>query len=165
MLIFNLFCSYIFKEKTLLRLALVHKSAAAPDSSTLAWLGDAALQMVISEQLAAVIGHASPERFTNYRKILASRVHCAACAETLGLEHLIITGKGLRTDLQNRDASLSVNVLGESFEAVLGAIFVDGGITAVRRSYGINFPMLKEVNRIRDDEKKRVAEVLSSFGF
>lgn len=146
--VFLLFSRYIFKEKALLRLALIHRSAAAPNSSSLAWIGDAALQMVITEQLAAAEGCASPGRLSDFRKLLASREHCASCAKTLGLQHVIVTGKSLSTDLQNRDAPLSINVLGEAFEAVLGAIFVDGGITAVRHSYGVNFPLTTELQRM-----------------
>ena len=141
-------CRYFFKEKALLRLALLHRSAASPNSSSLAWLGDAALQLVLTEQIAAAEGCASAARLTDLRKLLASRKHCAACATSLGLEDLIVTGKGMQNDLEMKDSSMSTGVLGEIFEAVLGAIFVDGGLPAVRHSYGLNFPLTTEFERM-----------------
>lgn len=138
-------------------LALLHRSAAEPDNTSLAWLGDAALQLIVTEQLAAIEGHAGAKRLTDLRKILVSRDQCAACAKTIGLEKLITVGKSLAAEVAERRGKkiyqirqqavadmLNTNILGECFEAVLGAVYVDGGLDAVRNSYLYAFPSLTQ---------------------
>lgn len=148
---------YTFKNPTLLSLALLHRSASEPDNTSLAWLGDAALQLVITEQLAALEGHAGAKKLTDSRKVLVSREQCAACAKAIGLEKLITVGRSLAAEVAERRGKkiyqirqqavaemLNANILGEAFEAILGAIYVDGGLDAVRDSYTRAFPTLTQ---------------------
>lgn len=136
---------YIFRERRLLELALTHRSVASPNSSALAWLGDAAMQLILTEALAAAAGPtASPSQLTAARARLASREHCARCAVALGLADMVVVGKGILSNLPDDDAdkaaALGSGVLGETFEAVLGAVLVDSGdVEAVRRAYIENF--------------------------
>jgi hypothetical protein len=142
---------YSFKERQLLRLALTHKSAAAPSSTSLSWVGDACLQLIITEQLAAEEGYAPAGRLTGLRSLLASRDHFAECAISLGLEHMLVAGKGMIVERQIYN-QLSAGVLGELFEAVLGAVFVDGGIVAARHAYTKNFPLEQELERMKKEK-------------
>lgn len=143
---------YTFQERSLLDLALTHRSAAAPNSDNLAWVGDAALELVLTEQLAAAAGAtATASQLTDRRSRLASREHCAKCARSLDLEDLIVVGKGILQDPTL--GRLSTGVLGETFEALLGAVMVDsGGLDAVRQVYIDNFPLEVEEQGNRDDE-------------
>ncbi|KAL4520177.1 hypothetical protein Ndes2526B_g01289 [Nannochloris sp. 'desiccata'] len=143
---------YTFKERDLLRLALTHKSAAAPSSTTFSWLGDSILQLIISSQLAASEGYASSGRLTELRSLLASREHFAECCVQIGLDKMLIAGKGMTVENEKLDRKLSVGVLGELFEAVLGAVFVDGGMVAARHAYVKNFPLEQELKRMKKEQ-------------
>ena len=118
-----------FKDKTLLRLALVHASAAPVGNNTgLAWLGDAALNLLAAEQLlTAPGGLAAMGELTQRRQLLVSRVNCEARAQQMGLGAYIILGKSILA------LGPSASVLAEGFEAVLGAVYIDGGMRAVRK--------------------------------
>lgn len=145
---------YSFKKRDLLRLALTHKSAAAPSSASLSWVGDSVLQLIITEQLAAAEGYAPAGRLTELRSLLASREHCAECATDIGLHHVIISGKGMIVENEMNEIKFTSSVLGESFEAVIGAVFVDGGILAARRAYVKNFGNVKkELERMKKDSE------------
>jgi len=143
---------YTFKERDLLRLALTHKSAAAPSSTTLSWLGDSVLHLIISSQLAASEGYAPCGRLTELRSLLASREHFAECCIHIELDKMLVAGKAMTVENEKLDRKLSVGVLGELFEAVLGAVFVDGGIEAARHAYVKNFPIEQELRRIKKEQ-------------
>jgi len=143
---------YTFKERDLLRLALTHKSAAAPSSTTLSWLGDSILNLIISWQLAASEGYAPSGRLTELRSLLASREHFAECCVQIGLDKMLVAGKAMTVENEKLDRKLSVGVLGELFEAVLGAVFVDGGIEAARHAYVKNFPIDQELKRMKKEQ-------------
>lgn len=128
---------HIFTNRSLLVLALSHRSAANPNSRVLSWMGDAALQLAVTEQLAGVYGCLSPGDLTKMRCELVSRENCNRNALILGLQDLLVFGKGVLV----ASGKPSDAMLAEAFEAVIGAVYVDGGMEAVRRAYGQNFPL------------------------
>lgn len=128
---------HIFTNRSLLVLALSHRSAANPNSRVLSWMGDAALQLAVTEQLAGVYGCLSPGDLTRMRCELVSRENCNRNALMLGLENVLVFGKGVLV----ASGKPSDAMLAEAFEAVIGAVYVDGGMEAVRRAYGQNFPL------------------------
>lgn len=75
-------CRYTFHNQWMLRLALVHSSAfpvpGAPCSSgiSLAWIGDAALNLIVTEQLMAAYCSASMGEMSAARSRLVSREMC-----------------------------------------------------------------------------------------
>lgn len=117
----------------------MHKSAAIPNSDLLSWVGDAALQLVISEQLLASFGCTKVGDLTQLRATLISREHFRACAKELKLDQLIIVGKSILASEANNGPSDAM--IAETFEAVFGALYVDGGLSAVRKAYYTNFPL------------------------
>ena len=143
---------YHFHHPQLLKMALTHRSVGGAALTTLAWLGDSALSFILTEQLAAYSLSAENTTHTLHqvRARLASREACAIRAQALGMPSLLIIGRGLQ--VQNEMSQIPLNqksVLGEAFEALLGAVMVDGGgIGAVRSVYTKNFPIQDEIKTL-----------------
>jgi ribonuclease-3 len=104
-------------------------------------VGDAALHIVVTEQLAAVYGCLAPGEMTVLRSSLESREKFRECALEIGLDKLMVIGKSILVS----NAKATDSMLAESFEAVLGAVYIDGGIEAVRKAYCSNFPLQDDV--------------------
>ena len=128
----------------LLRAALTHKSwrAEAAPSSTLAllaWVGDAALQGIVTDELVARYARAggkAPTELAVTRSHVLSRAVLARHARALGLDatspdrRLLAVGGSFK----GTGSSLSVGMLGEAFEALVGAVYVDAGRAAAREA-------------------------------
>lgn len=125
---------YIFKNKELLALALTHTSWANEHgrenyhNQRLEFLGDAVLELCISDELYRRYPQAREGRMTEMRSNLVSEPFLADLARKLGLDHTIRLGKG-----EDRQFGRSKDsVLSDAFEAVLAAIYEDGGLKAAR---------------------------------
>jgi ribonuclease-3 len=125
-----------FKNPALLKTALTHSSAVAAGIcradgtyERLEFLGDRVLGLVAAEMLLQAFPDAAEGELSPRLARLVRKETCAEVAAELGLgEELIAAGgKEQRKALQTR------NVLGDACEAVIGAIFLDGGIDAARR--------------------------------
>lgn len=156
--------SHRFSQVKHLRTALTHSSYAnecedAPgDNERLEFLGDAVLELGISELLFEVHPDAPEGALTRMRARLVSEPALARLARELGLDELLFLGKG--EEMQGgrtRDA-----LLADAFEAVLGAVFLDGGFEAaqavVRAIYGPRLQAACDVRRVRDC-KSRLQEL------
>src|SRR3954447_11158593 len=124
-----------FKDRGLLRQALIHKSltndlgASGLDSNErLEFLGDSVLGMVVSEQLYRRYPERDEGQLTLLRSALVRASSLAAWARDLDLGSFVLVGRGeSRAGGQNRDALLS-----SAFEAVVGAVFLDQGFATAR---------------------------------
>jgi ribonuclease-3 len=93
----------------------------------LEFLGDAFLNFAVADALFQQAPEIAEGRLTETRSLLVSRKPLAAIARKLDLANHLQTGKGLRAS--ERD---SERILADLVEAVLGAIYLDGGIRAAR---------------------------------
>jgi ribonuclease-3 len=119
---------YRFASSELLARALTHASLADSrlhSNERLEFLGDAVLGMVICDFLFREYDHLLEGELTKIKSNVVSRRSCADLAEQMGLDRLLRLGKGM----SNR-GSLPTSVLSAVYEAVVGAIYVDGGIEA-----------------------------------
>ena len=113
---------YQFRDPSLLAQALTHASVqGGRDNERLEFLGDAALNLATTELLFAREPALSEGAMTEIKAAVVSRRALAESARELGLDAAAALGKGL----QGR--ALPVSVLANLYEAVLGAIYVDGG--------------------------------------
>lgn len=125
---------YAFKDQALLLLALTHSSYAAeqtspcPFNQRLEFLGDAVLQLILSDFLYAGLPDAQEGILTRTRSLLAKEKATADYALQLGLERALLMGNGENLT-GGRERS---SILGDSFEAFLGAVYLDGGFEAAR---------------------------------
>ncbi len=119
---------YCFADKSLLRLALTHPSFGSPNNQRLEFLGDAVLQLCISERLYGENPKASEGNMTRKRALLVQERSLCAAAARLGLGEKLILGKGERLS----GGKLRPSILADAMEALIGAIFLDGGLDAAR---------------------------------
>jgi ribonuclease-3 len=124
---------YRFQDKSLLLQALTHVSYAnefppGPDNEGLAFLGDAVLSLIVTEQLWETGRDEPVGVLTPRRASVVAGENLARWAEGLGIGPLLRVGRG--EELTGGRAKRSV--LATALEAILGVIYLEGGLTAVR---------------------------------
>ena len=124
---------YKFKDPALLRTALTHSSYAneysTESNERLEFLGDAVLGLVVARLLYDHYPRASEGNLSKQRSAIVSRVNFAKFTRELAIDKLIILGKGEeRTGGRERESNLA-----GAFEAIIGAIYLDGGYRTVFR--------------------------------
>ncbi len=125
---------YTFQDVGLLRLSLTHPSIAheagthIQTNQRLEFLGDAVIQLILTRALY--------ERFPNYgegpltkgRATLVNRRMLAKHGRALGLNEVILLSRGE----ENSGGRLRPSAMADAFEALVGAMFMDGGLEAAR---------------------------------
>ena len=125
---------HTFADARLLRQALTHASFGhekrqhVPDNQRLEFLGDAVLQLVVTEELYTRFSNLPEGRLTILRAQLVNRHHLQAMAVALGLGNHLILGRGE----ENSQGRQRGSILADAVEAVLGAVFTEAGWPAVR---------------------------------
>ena len=122
---------YNFKDYELLKLALTHSSYGNEvyhdklhNNERLEFLGDAVLEVTVSEFLFNNYPDMPEGELTKLRASIVCEPTLAICARQIGLDKIIFLGKGEEmTGGRFRDSITS-----DAFEALIGAIFLDGGI-------------------------------------
>ncbi|MCH5264989.1 MAG: ribonuclease III [Lachnospiraceae bacterium] len=126
---------YTFQNKKLLQNALTHSSYAnerhwnyETNNERLEFLGDAVLEMVSSEFIFQNNPHMVEGKMTTLRASLVCEMSLATSAREIHLGEYLYLGKGeIRTGGDKRDSILS-----DAFEALIGAIYLDGGYSPAR---------------------------------
>ncbi|MBN8532552.1 MAG: ribonuclease III [Rhizobiales bacterium] len=122
---------YSFRDADLLEEALTHVSVSLPGGKSyqrLEYLGDRVLGLVISELLFETFPKATEGELSRRLADLVRKETCADIARLWGLGEHIRLGEGeRRSGARKRDA-----ILGDACEALLGAVFCDGGFEAAR---------------------------------
>jgi ribonuclease III len=104
------------------------KKSAQADNERLEFLGDAVLGLVVAEALFTLHPEWREGEMTRIRSGLVSRLHMAQVAEEIGLgKHLRLSRGEESSGLRRRST-----VLSNTMEAVMGALFLDGGLEPVR---------------------------------
>lgn len=125
---------HAFRQPALLVTALTHSSyanergEAVKHNERLEFLGDAVLELCVSETLFARFPQAPEGELTLLRSQLVNESSLAEAARRLSLNEHVLLGKGEEHQGGRERASL----LSDVFEAVLGALFLDGGYDAAR---------------------------------
>jgi len=119
---------YRFKDDILLQTALTHRSHSTNNNERLEFLGDAVLDLVISEFLYQFYSEQSEGSLSRMRSNLVKGDTLATLAKELDLGDYLILGKGERTSGGRERISLLSNAL----EALIGAIFQDGGFVKAK---------------------------------
>jgi len=156
---------YRFSDTGLLERALTHRSAGGRHNERLEYLGDAALGFVVAEALFKAVPQADEGDLSRLRAALVNRPTLAEMARELGLPDQVRLGSGeLKSGGFRRES-----ILADALEAVLGAIFLDGGFPAVRKTvlalYGPRLePGSLPSPEALKDPKTRLQEILQAGG-
>lgn len=119
---------YEFTDGRLCTQALTHRSAGNPHNERLEFLGDAMLGLIVAEELYRRFPDADEGLLTRLRAALVRRETLADLAVELDLGAHLRLGEGELRSGGFRRASILANAL----EAILGAIYLDGGYEACR---------------------------------
>ncbi len=107
---------YEFSDERLLEMALTHRSAAGDNNERLEFLGDAVLQLIISELIVHERPKASEGRLSRLRSSLVKDTTLAEIAVELGIGEYLILGSGEKKSGGHRRSS----ILADAIEAIFG---------------------------------------------
>ena len=126
---------YHFKDKSLLRQSLTHRSSLSNpkerwmSNERLEFLGDAVLELVVCTELYRRFPEGNEGQLTKAKSRIVSRDMLSRKARQIKLGRYIILGKGeIRSGGRHRRS-----ILADTYEALLGAIYLDGGLEQVER--------------------------------
>jgi len=126
---------YHFRQPALLEEALTHRShlqeasaGCARDNERLEFLGDAVLGLIVSEYLAKTFPELAEGALSQIRSRLVGRVALTEAARHVGLGPRLRLGRG-EERTEGRDKS---SLLANALEAVIAAIYLDGGLAAAK---------------------------------
>lgn len=132
---------YYFRDHSLLALAFVHRSFVNENRHTtlhnerLEFLGDSVLGLLIADYLYTCLP-SNPEGELSYlRSRLVEAASCVSFIQKLDVEKHMLLGKGEKMN----DGRGRESILADLFEAIIGAIYLDGGIEAARNFIFKNF--------------------------
>lgn len=155
---------YHFTDRQLLSTALTHASAASGAASTyqrLEFLGDRVLGLVIATVLYETFPAAAEGDLSRRLADLVRKETCAAVAQSLGLADAVKIERGR----SKRDSILTVNVLGDITEALIAALYLDGGLEAARRFVLANWrERVQTIETTRRDAKTTLQEWVQARG-
>jgi len=119
---------YAFKDEALLERALTHRSIPGLNNERLEFLGDALLSVIIAEELFKRHPDAREGELSRMRSSLVKGETLAELARDLEVQEYLHLGPGeKRSGGQHRQS-----ILADALEALVGAIYLDGGFTVTR---------------------------------
>ena len=152
--------SYQFRDPELLRQALTHPSMGKNDNQRLEFLGDAVLQYIMSDMLYASHPESQEGSLTHLRALLVCEAALSQVARGLHVGEALIMDKGEEMT-GGRDKP---SVLCDAMEAILAAVYLDGGLEEARRIVKSFWPKPEEVSRPMQDSKGALQEFLQKDG-
>lgn len=147
--------NYKFKNINLLKNALTHSSYAnevrgsCSSNERLEFLGDSVLSLIVSEHIYSRFSGMPEGELTRLRSSLVCEKALCAFSRELEIGKYLLLGKGEdKGGGRERDS-----ILADAFEAVLAAIYLDGGIVPARR-HVMNFVLRELKHQPKDDVSK-----------
>lgn len=162
---------YKFKDGALLEHALTHKSHAGQDdlrglksNERLEFLGDSVINCLVTEYLYFTYPDRCEGYLSKVKSLVVSRKILGEIAQEFNLgDYLIMSKSEIRSGGRKRASTMS-----NAFEAVAGAIYLDGGLDAVRTF--LSRCLFGKINAIWEDEnnvnyKSKILEMSQRDGF
>jgi ribonuclease-3 len=156
---------YVFKDRALLEQAFTHRSylnesrqSGREHNERLEFLGDAVLELVVTEFLYTKYPEKPEGELTAVRAALVNTVSISEAATHLGMNDYLMLSRG-----ESRDTGRARHIiLANAFEALIGAIYLDGGYDAAKAFVGAQlFHKTEDVveKRLWQDAKSRLQEL------
>ena len=121
---------YTFKDRAILVQSITHRSYLNehsdfpyPHNERLEFLGDAVLELVVTEYLFTKYGNPEGE-LTNWRAALVNAKTLAGISRQLNFEEFLLMSKG---EARDANSKARMYILANAIEAIIGAIYLDGG--------------------------------------
>ena len=154
---------YSFSDVGLLQQALTHRSAPGRSNERLEFLGDAVLDIVVSEALFQSLPDAPEGDLSRLRASLVRDTSLAGIAAELGIGEHLILGSGERKTGGHRRQS----ILADALEALFGAVYLDSDFETaadlIHRVFADKLEDLPHADELRDP-KTRLQEWLQARG-
>lgn len=131
---------YQFTHKQLLQQALTHRSYSAAHNERLEYLGDSVLSLSIATQLFSLLPQASEGDLSRIRAHLVRESTLHQLALKLELNRYLYLGEGEK----HSGGATRPSILADALEAVIGAIYLDGGFLCAAHFIGEIFKTLLE---------------------
>ncbi len=158
--------SYQFRDHSLLDLALTHRSYANErpggtfqDNERLEFLGDSVLTVIISHLIMKRFPQSQEGEMTRLRATLVNEKSLAGISKKLGLNQYLLLGRGEAL----RGGSEKSSLISNAYEALIGAIYLDGGFKkafkVVEKQFG---PLLDQGLTDDGDFKTKVQQICQS---
>lgn len=154
---------YCFQNRDLLCLAFVHRSYINEDKNVnqhnerLEFLGDSILGMIITDYLYRQLPGTPEGILSNLRSRVVDAGSCANFVKKLEISSYILMGKGERTNSGKGRES----ILADLFEAIIGAIYLDGGLEATKRFLFYHFG--EEIKKIIENPTENWKALLQDY--
>jgi ribonuclease-3 len=133
---------YAFLDKQLLVLSFVHRSffnehrgLVDQHNERLEFLGDSVLGLIISDYLYAHLPNESEGHLSHLRSHIVEASSCSLLLNELGIAQYVLLGKGERMN----DGRGRETILADLFEALIGAIYLDGGMESAKQFFFTHF--------------------------
>jgi len=157
------FLAYQFSNPDLAQLALTHRSANTVHNERLEFLGDALLGFIVAETLFTLNPQATEGELSRMRSALVNKNALAAAARSLGIGEYLQLGTGeAKSGGSDRDS-----ILADAVEALIAAIYLDGGIDACTifvKKISESKLAIDAATTERKDAKTRLQEFLQAQG-
>ncbi len=151
---------YRFRNPALLQQALTHPSMGGQDNQRLEFLGDAVLQYLMSDILYATHPDCQEGQLTHLRALLVCEAALSQVARSLHVGEALLMDRG-EEQTGGRDKP---SVLCDAMEAILAAVYLDGGLDAAREIILRCWPKPEDVHRPMQDSKGALQEHLQKDG-
>ena len=154
---------YRFQEKDLLAQALTHRSyvhenlgANSRDNERLEFLGDAILNAVITHVLTDRFPDRSEGELTRIRAAIVNKRTLSSLARRLGLGRFVFLGRGEGLTGGREKTS----ILADCYEALVAAVYLDGGYEAVCRMIPFHFSetLVRAAQKLRGEDFKTLLQ-------
>ena len=155
--------NYHFKDETLLKLSLTHRSACQKNNERLEFLGDAVLGSIIAEYIFNKKNESNEGDLTRYRAYLVKESTLCEIAREIELSNYLILGSG-----ENKSGTrYRCSVLSDTLEALIGAIYLDSDfevtkevVVCLYQKYISDIPSMDELK----DPKTKLQEIMQKEG-
>jgi len=162
---------HVFKDRGLLTKALTHSSHAnealsdsLEDNEVLEFLGDSVIGLITAEFTLSAFPGRNEGELSKLKASATSTLALARLARTIKLDKAILLGKGE----EKSGGRKKVSILAGAFEALAGAVYLDGGFEAARRFLcpllGPSLKPVKSVSQTINNSKSALQEICQKAG-